>query len=132
MRSSLWPEEPDDHPGEIRRFLDGIAKEPLAVLVAADGDALVGFVELSIRHYAEGCTTDHVAYVEGWYVEASHRRRGVGRALIAAAEEWGRSQGCIELASDADIDNATSMTAHLAVGFAEVGLIRCFHKGIGG
>jgi aminoglycoside 6'-N-acetyltransferase I len=60
-----------------------------AVLLALDeGGRAVGFVELSIRNYAEDCETDRVAYLEGWYVIPEARRTGVGRALIAASEEW--------------------------------------------
>ena len=87
-----------------------------------------GLAELSIRAYAEGCSSDRVAYVEGWFVVPQARGHGVGRALIAAAEEWGRSQGCRELASDAEPDNAVSAAAHRALGFSEVGLVRCFRK----
>jgi aminoglycoside 6'-N-acetyltransferase I len=85
-------------------------------------------VELSLRAYAEGCLSDNVAYVEGWYVSPDVRGRGVGRALIAAAEDWARREGCTELASDAQLDNAASAAAHHAVGFSEVGQIRCFRK----
>jgi aminoglycoside 6'-N-acetyltransferase I len=56
----------------------------------------------------------------------------VGRALIAAAERWGRQEGCTEFASDAEPDNEVSRRAHSAVGFEEVGLVRCFRKQIGG
>jgi aminoglycoside 6'-N-acetyltransferase I len=56
------------------------------------------------------------------------RGRGIGRALVAAAEEWGRSQGCREFASDTQSDNAVSAAAHRALGFREVGQVRCFRK----
>lgn len=128
MRCALWPGSDDDHARDIRRFFAGARREPAAVFIADDGDATVGFIELSIRPYAEGCTTDHVAYIEGWYVDPSVRRRGVGRALARMAEEWGRSQGCRELASDAALDNEVSADAHRAIGFEEVGQIRCFRK----
>ena len=58
------------------------------------------------------------------------RRGGVGRALIQAAEEWGRSIGCTEFASDADLTNNVSAAAHKALGFVEVGQVRCFRKNI--
>lgn len=129
MRQALWPGEPGEHAGEIDRFFKGELHEPLAVLLAFDesGDAL-GFVELSIRNYAEGCSTNHVAYLEGWYVEPHARRRGVGRALVKAAEHWGRAQGCTEFGSDALIDNDVSASAHRALGFEEAERIRCFRK----
>ena len=93
---------------------------------------MVGVAELSIRPYAESCVTDRVAYLEGWFVEPSTRRRGVGRALVEAAEGRGRAQGCSEFASDAAPDNAVSIRAHRALGFTDAGLIRCFHKKLTG
>jgi aminoglycoside 6'-N-acetyltransferase I len=132
MRQALWPDA--DGPGhgqEIEDFLAGRLRTPLAVLVAVDGsDAPIGFVELFIRNYAEECETDRVAYLEGWYVEPEFRRQGVGRALIAASEQWARAQGCSEFGSDALIDNAVSAAAHEALGFVETAQIRCFKKEI--
>jgi hypothetical protein len=39
-----------------------------------------------------------------------------------------RSAGCTEFASDAEADNEVSAAAHRALGFEDVGLIRCFRK----
>ena len=125
MRLALWP---DSVPDEIDQFFAGLLHEPLAVLVADDGGALVGFVELSIRNIAEGCSTDRIAYLEGWWVDVGKRRHGIGRALIAAAEEWGRAQGCTEFGSDTQIDNEASANAHAALGFEEVERVRCYLK----
>jgi aminoglycoside 6'-N-acetyltransferase I len=130
MRHDLWPDgSAEEHANEIAAFLDATASEPLAVLVAEEaGGELVGLAELSIRPCAEGCVTDRVAYLEGWYVAPDGRRRGVGRALVRAVEQWARGQGCTELASDTAVDNEASTAAHRAVGFEEVGLIRCFRR----
>src|SRR5919108_4137249 len=110
MRVALWPEgDASEHRAEIEQFFAGKIAEPLAVLIAIDpAGRHLGFAELSIRNYAEGCTTDRVAYLEGWYVVPQARRRGVGRALVQAAERWGRAQGCTEFGSDALIDNEVS------------------------
>jgi aminoglycoside 6'-N-acetyltransferase I len=129
MREALWPDDGGSHAIEIEEYFAGALHMPLEVLLARDDTgAVVGFAELSIRAYAEDCTTDRVAYLEGWYVEPVARRQGVGRALIAAAEAWGRSQGCTEFASDALIDNDVSEAAHLALGFVETVRLRCFRK----
>lgn len=129
MRKALWPDDPENsHPQEIEEFLAGRLRMPLQVFVAIDESRVVGFAELSIRAYAEGCVTDQVAFLEGWYVEPDVRQRGVGRALVEAAEEWGREQGCREFGSDALLDNHVSAAAHKALGFEEVVQIRCFKK----
>jgi aminoglycoside 6'-N-acetyltransferase I len=131
MRQSLWPSSPREHAAEIASFFEGRRTHPVEVLLAVDelGQPL-GFVELSIRNYAEGCSSDRVAYLEGWYVEPFARRQGVGAALMKVAEEWGRAQGCTEFASDTDLGNHVSEAAHRALGFAETGRIICFQKGL--
>ncbi len=132
MRCALWPSRSaDEHRTAIHKFLTGVAREPSAVLVASDRTGNpVGFIELSIRPYAEGCTTDHVGYVEGWYVEPPARRQGFGRDLMNAAEAWARDQGCEELASDSEVANEVSQLVHRGVGFEVVGQIMCFRKAL--
>ncbi len=128
MRLALWPEDTALHEADLAAFFAGQSRHALAQLVAEEGGELVGFAELSIRHYAEDCATDRIAFLEGWYVAPSWRRRGIGRALVAAAEAWGRAQGCTEFASDTQADNQDSAAAHLALGFSDAGAVRCFRK----
>jgi GNAT superfamily N-acetyltransferase len=128
MRTLLWPDAADgEHAGEIAAFLGTGAfgpSEPVlawAVLVAVRPDGgLCGFLEVSLRPFAEGCETRPVGYVEGWFVDADVRRHGIGRWLVAAAEEWAAGRGCKEMASDAHPENTASLAAHRALGFEEV------------
>ena len=129
LRCDLWPEgSAEEHRRELEGFFDGRARELQAILVAERNGEPVGFCELSVRPHAEGCSTDRVAYLEGWYVTPDARRHGVGRSLVGAAEAWGRHRGCSELASDTAVDNRVGTAAHLGSGFEEVGLVRCFRK----
>ena len=130
LRQALWPDAvPGEHADAIARYFAGSLPEPIMVLLAEDDHARpIAFIELSLRAYAEGCQSDNVAYVEGWYVVPESRGCGVGRALIEGAEDWARRQGCTELASDAQLDDASSAAAHEAVGLGEVGRFRCFRK----
>jgi aminoglycoside 6'-N-acetyltransferase I len=133
LRCELWPDgSAAEHREEIARYFSGrFKREPWAVLLAEnDRRQVVGLVELSLRPYAEGCTSTPVAYVEGWYVAAEARRSGVGRTLMNAAEDWGRSYGCRELGSDCAPDNRTSAESHLRLGFSEVGTVQCFRKAL--
>jgi aminoglycoside 6'-N-acetyltransferase I len=135
MRAVLWPEGPSaEHAAEIDAyFQQSTDAQPAAVLVCEGSPGrLWGFAELSIRPYAEGCRTDRVAYLEGWYVDPAQRRKGIGRALVAAAEVWARAQRCSEFASDTDLPNEVSHHAHLALGFEEAARIICFRKSLGG
>ena len=119
LRRLLWDEnEHEDHRSEM---LDIIAHpESQFVVVADDGTGkLIGFVEASIRPFVEDCETDHVGYLEGWFVEAEHRRKGVGGELVVAAERWARQNGCTEMASDAEINNERGIMAHASLGYEE-------------
>ena len=87
---------------------------------------LAGFVEVDLRSHADGCNPARpVGYIEGWYVAEDHRHRGMGRKLLAAAEDWARRQGCVEMASDTWIDNEVSQRVHEALGYEVVD--RCVH-----
>jgi aminoglycoside 6'-N-acetyltransferase I len=130
LRHALWPDGSlAEHRHDIARYFAGDRREPMEVLLAlATGAAPVGFVELSLRNIVDSCSTDRVAYLEGWYVVPEFRRQGVGRALIEAGEKWAARQGCTEFGSDADIDNDVSHAAHLRSGFEETGRVRTFRK----
>ncbi|HEV2321428.1 MAG TPA: aminoglycoside 6'-N-acetyltransferase, partial [Gammaproteobacteria bacterium] len=130
MRCALWPEgSAAEHAAEIEQFFAGETHLLLAVLLAFDAaGAAIGFAELSIRSVVDACETDRVAYLEGWYVEPAARHRGVGRALVRAAEDWGRAQGCTEFGSDTQVSNTVSAAAHAALGFTETDQVRCFKK----
>jgi aminoglycoside 6'-N-acetyltransferase I len=132
LRYALWPSEPrEELAAEARAYLDGRGFMLACVLVADDAaGTIVGFAELSLRPYAEGCATTPVAFLEGWFVAPDRRGRGAGRALVAAAEAWARARGCREFASDTTIDNTASAAAHAALGFEEVERIRCFRKSL--
>jgi|HubBroStandDraft_5_1064220.scaffolds.fasta_scaffold01428_8 aminoglycoside 6'-N-acetyltransferase I len=131
MCALLWPEGPaEEHRREfVEKTTSGLSGTlPVAIFVAADtaSGALVGFVEVGLRSHADGCDRTHpVGYIEGWFVQAPLRNSGVGAALVHAAENWAREQGCREMASDALIDNDVSQRAHKALGY-EAG-DRCVH-----
>jgi aminoglycoside 6'-N-acetyltransferase I len=92
---------------------------------------LIGFIEVAMRSHADGCSpTRPVGFVEGWFVRESFRKQGIGRKLMRAAEEWARSQRCIEMASDALIENQGSHAAHKALGFEVVDHCVHFRKGL--
>jgi len=125
MRHRLWPDRPrEELVGESVDWAHGL----LGVFVAETGDGLIGFAEVSMRDRAPGCTTSPVGYLEGWWVEAGLRRRGVGIALLEAGEQWARDHGATELASDAHVGNEPSRAAHGAAGFSEKSAVLRFHK----
>ncbi len=101
LREQLW--EGDDHCGEIAAYFDGEAEEPNEVLLALDAAGVaVAHIELSLREDVEGLVGVRTGYIEGLFVETSHRASGVTQQLLRAAEAWSREQGCAAFASDRD------------------------------
>ena len=128
MRATLWPDCPvEDHHSEMD---DQLADpERYAVFVAErDTGKLGGFLEASLRAYADGCRTSPVGYIEGWYVDVDLRLQGLGGKLVEAAEQWAIQQSCREMASDCELDNDVSFGAHLALGYEEVERVIQFRK----
>ena len=119
LRKLLWDESSDDeHRTEMYDIYEH--HETQLVLVAeTDGGKLIGFLEASIRPFVEDCHSDHVGYLEGWFVEPQYRKHGIGRTLVRAAENWARGKGCTEMASDAEIGNDLSLKAHQTLGYEE-------------
>jgi aminoglycoside 6'-N-acetyltransferase I len=127
MRHLLWPDvEPEDLLEEMDRVLaDSLM--PVFVLQRPDG-TLGGFIEVGTRKYADGCVTAPVGYIEGWFIDEDLRGKGLGHDLVRTAEDWARSQGLREMASDTWLDNDLSIRAHLAMGYEEVERLIHFAK----
>ena len=130
LRTLLWDQtEESEHLAEMAEIVDH--PDSQLVLVASDGEGLIGFLEVSIRSHAEDCETDHVGYLEGWYVDPEYRRTGIGRSLVSNAEQWARSCGCVEMASDAEFGNEESIAAHAQLGYQETSRLVHFRRSIG-
>lgn len=121
LRARLWPAaDAEELAAEAALFLRGGSVPTIAAAFLAEGDtAPLGFLELAVRSFSDGCDSMPVPHVEGWYVEPSARGRGVGRALMQAAEDWARAGGFVELASDTQPWNNASLAAHARCGFQE-------------
>ena len=119
LRRALWPEcSEHKHRLEISQVLDSDG----VVFVAENDDGkLIGFAEVSLRSdHVDGASISPVPYLEGWFVDARYRKRGIGRALIEAIERWSANHGYAELASDAELGNMLSIRLHKRLGFSEI------------
>ena len=77
-----------------RRYLRAIRRYPnAAVFVADDDGSIVGRLSLARDQHP---ASRHVADL-GLMVAATHRRRGVGTALLEAAVDWARQAGVRKL-----------------------------------
>lgn len=99
------------------------------IFLAQEEGSPIGFAQCQLRHdYVEGTDSSPVGYLEGILVREEYRHRGHARALLERCQQWAREQGCIEFASDCELDNETSLRFHLKVGFQEANRVICFTK----
>jgi aminoglycoside 6'-N-acetyltransferase I len=134
LSAALWPDAPaTEHREHAAAILAGRPPGtlPLVIFVAEVDADIVGFLEVGLRSHADGCDERHpVGFVEGWYVRPEFQRRAIGRALMATAEDWARSRGARELASDTWADNEPSQLAHEALGFEVVDRVVNYRKSL--
>jgi aminoglycoside 6'-N-acetyltransferase I len=118
MRRVLWEDCLDEQ--QVRAMEEILVSDSEEVFVAErTGGGQCGFVEVAVRPWAIGCLARPIGYIEGWFVDENARRQAIGRALVGAAENWARSKGCRQMASDADLGNTVSHQAHGALGYEE-------------
>jgi aminoglycoside 6'-N-acetyltransferase I len=94
-----------------------------AMFIAFDGDKAVGFSHVLIRYewfLTESKDGSPVGYLDTIYARPEYRRQGIARTLVKMCEDWSRKKGCIEFASNCDLDNGRSLAFHLGIGFKEL------------
>ena len=112
--------DPDAFLAAARRWIEGSINgigPDRAVLVAEDARGrCVGFVSVSRDVHFTG---EEQAYVGELAVAAEVEGMGVGRALMAGAEEWAREHGYRLVALDTGAANARARGFYGRLGYAE-------------
>jgi aminoglycoside 6'-N-acetyltransferase I len=127
MRRALYPDTAlEAHEVETNDIVD--QPDCQQCYIALKDEKPIGFIEVSIRLWAEGCTTRNVGYLESIYCDEFFRRMGVGEALCLMAETWARQKGAKEMGSDVDIDNETAFSWNRDMGYVESGRSIHLHK----
>jgi GNAT superfamily N-acetyltransferase len=87
-----------------------------AVLVAVDGETVLGVLSIRMNQHFTGELDGYI----GELAVAKHAsRRGVGTALIEAADGWARDHGLENLTLHTGAFNDTARAFYAALGFAE-------------
>lgn len=98
------------------------AKQPADVLVADVDGEVAGYVLLG--HRTPLPTNAHVLEVHGLAVDPDFTRRGLGRALLAAAVEEARRRGAAKLGLRVFAENEAARALYRSCGFEVVGVLR--------
>ena len=127
LAGTLWPHHTAAEMADEYRV--GMENPNVAFFLAYEGDTAVGFAQCQLRNdYVEGTENSPVGYLEGIFVAKQYRNQGTARMLLTACENWARTKGCTEFASDCELTNTQSLRFHLNVGFTEANRIICFTK----
>ncbi|TAH67132.1 MAG: GNAT family N-acetyltransferase, partial [Anaerolineaceae bacterium] len=132
LAHALWPDnEYEELMDEFMDIIGSDKEECFLYYEDEDTKEYLGFTHVSIRFdYVEGSDSSPVAYLEGIYVLDDYRRRGIAHLLVKRAEEWSRSKGFSEIASDCLLENYFSIDFHKSLGFEEANRLVCFIKRI--
>src|SRR4051812_30830477 len=95
MRHALWPDA--DTPAHEKDLRGMIASSSFVGFFALHEGTPVGFAEIFVRPFANGCDSRPVPFLEGIWVAPELRRKGISRKLVIACENWARGRGFIEL-----------------------------------
>jgi RimJ/RimL family protein N-acetyltransferase len=107
--------------GDERRYLRAVRRHPDAAVFVAEADGVV-VGRLSVARDPHPASR-HVADL-GLMVAAGHRRRGIGRSLLAEAVAWARRAGIRKLELHVFPWNAPALALYESFGFRREGLRR--------
>jgi RimJ/RimL family protein N-acetyltransferase len=111
--------------GDERRYLRAIRRYPnAAVFVAEDEGRIVGRLSVA-RDQHPACS--HVADL-GLMVAATHRRRGIGTALLQAAVDWARVSEVRKLELHVFPYNTGAIALYERFGFTKEGYRRAQYR----
>ncbi len=100
---------------EIERRFAAVTATPDHLLLAAETQGrVVGLLHAFARPAIEN---PREAVVQAIVVDAAFRGAGVGKALMAAAERWGREQGCPSVVLSSNITRAPAHAFYKALGY---------------
>ena len=91
-----------DEPINAERLAAYLATPGHLMLLAFDGDDVVGQCAGVIHRHPDKSTE---LYVDELGTASTHRRQGIGRALLEAMFAWGRELGCEEAWLGTELDN---------------------------
>lgn len=114
---------------EISERLIRLLADPdcfIAVADHADGP-LLGWIGAEHRVLLE---LGAVIEIVGLFVRQESRRSGVGKALLAAAEDWARGHGLESIRVRSNIARPDSHPFYERMGYARIKTQHCYRKGL--
>jgi GNAT superfamily N-acetyltransferase len=111
--------------GRLSRLL---ARSDQQLLVADDGGRAIGWIHMLIAEYVEA---DAFVVIGGLVVDRDYRRQGIGRRLLARAEEWAARHGCSVVRLTSSVKRVEAHTFYERLGYTNLKTQYSFAKRLG-
>ncbi len=129
LRASLWPKlNPNEHLVDIKKISKLMT---YTGWIAFHNDTPIGFVEASLRPFANGCKSLPTVFLEGIWVNPNNRNQGISKKLLDIVEQWAKENQIFEIGSDVDASNKLSQDIHSLWGFKETEKVIYYRKELG-
>ena len=119
------------YPVEVRtmaeRLAHLLARDDNAVFVAVDGEGMVGWVHGAEHELLE---VGRLCEILGLVVDASARRSGAGRALVAAIEQFAASRGICQVSVRSNVARLESHSFYDGLGYTRVKTQHSYRKNL--
>ncbi|HUK31362.1 MAG TPA: GNAT family N-acetyltransferase [Candidatus Acidoferrum sp.] len=114
-------------PEQVVPRLEAILRDPMAVLFVVEraSGEVTGFIHLMHQHLIE---YDQRVEVAGLVVDEECRGMGIGRALMARAEEWAVERGCRHINVRSKISRAAAHAFYEGLGYEHYKSQKAFRK----
>ena len=99
------------------RLVTALDRADNEILVALDGDAVVGWIHVYGVHTLE---SDAHAEIAGLIVDDRQRSRGIGEALVRAAEQWAAGAGYRDARVRSNVIRERAHGFYVRLGYREV------------
>jgi GNAT superfamily N-acetyltransferase len=120
-----YPTSPIQSANRLGVILD--SKEHSILVACLDNDTVVGWVHVFLAFRVE---SDPFAEIGGFVVTEEFRRRGIGRSLLAAVEEWVSQSGITKLRVRSRSNRKDARTFYEQLGFSKSKQQHVFDKSL--
>lgn len=95
-------------------------KDNILIVAKTDENIIIGYAYCKITTSEDGPNINHIALLDGLYVDEEYRNQGVATQLIQKAKEWSKEIGAKIFEIDVATSNTNAFELYSKLGFREV------------
>jgi glucosamine-phosphate N-acetyltransferase len=117
LLQQLWPESSLDRQALKKTFPRALKSSHIRYLCAVERGEIIGFCSVSVREslWQQG----RLAHVDELVVDAEHRGKGIGSALLDEAAAYAKKSGCARVELDSAFHRRAAHRFYEGLGFVK-------------